>query len=189
MMARPPTEKQLTYLERLGYDGTPPSDSFEASTLIDALKNGRSVKGLSAQIRKNRNEEAKGWIDDQKDHKKDGLELAADPYTHLAGFLLSDKITCKTMGQYAGAFLPVQVALKWPDLLPPGRQCKANGCDLSCEYEDVETGDFISRDKRMIIKPGKMVSIRRHKSQKNRGAKTLLLIVVALLIYWFLHRT
>ncbi|BDG59922.1 hypothetical protein caldi_10120 [Caldinitratiruptor microaerophilus] len=45
MAHQPPTERQLAYLYRLGYAGSPPSNRAEASELIDRLAKGATRDG------------------------------------------------------------------------------------------------------------------------------------------------
>lgn len=183
-MNRPPSKKQLAFLRKLGYDGPDPATMDEASWLIDARKSGKKADGLAAAVRRNRRQEAADWISDRLSDKKDSLGLALDEFSNMAGFKLDSNITCTRMAKYAGAFLPVKVVKKWPDLLPPSRSCRADDCNCSCSYDDVDSDDRLRLDMPMVVAPGKVTTIRKHRRAAGRGRTVLLLILIVLIIYW-----
>jgi hypothetical protein len=66
-----PTEKQLQYLKRLGYDGPPPQTRAEASAAIDALKDGQSgAKAIQAQRKESAKRLKKSRADSLKSAKE-----------------------------------------------------------------------------------------------------------------------
>ena len=91
----------------------------------------------------------------------------------FAGFMIKVGKACNGARQYHKAFLPLQVAVNNPDLLPPYYGiCMPDTCE--CEFEEVESDKRTSMDTPMIVAEGEVVTIAQWKSrQANQAAKSV----------------
>jgi len=185
-MSDEPTEKQLAFLKRLKYEGPAPLTKKEASWLIDARKSGRKGSALAADVTKARQQGTKKWLADQRRYKRNEISQARDSYGAIAGFRLCDSIQCPIMSDCAGAFVPIQVATKHPDALPPGKQCTAEICDCSCDFEVVMEDDVLSRKAKMVVKPGRITTV--GKRQKPRRLSRLLIAIIIAVVLYYLFK-
>lgn len=117
-MSYPPTEKQINYLHALGYKGTPPITSREASILIDAIKSGAKPAKAEKRMLAERQKSQKRQLADIREYLK-GLDEMNAQYPTCAGFRLevdSDEAAIETR-QYHKAFLPLEVAKRHIEIL------------------------------------------------------------------------
>lgn len=123
-MAKPPSDKQLRYLNRLGYSGPEPKTSAEASQLIDNLRGGSSsaeaAKGLnqSRDERRRRDlEYARIYVQGLANMETQYNEAVGEPY--ISGLRLKASASNRTAenGVYHKAFLPLGVAHQSPEIL------------------------------------------------------------------------
>lgn len=156
-MTRPASQKQMAFLKRLGYSGQLPATVREASAAIDAMlekkdskraekallaERGRSEKARAKRRRKELatiGQEVNFMLQENRRYGSDGL-YAGFMFVPLDGVELAAQET-----QYAGAFLPLQVAARFPDLLAMD----------TLDVEEVLTEDHLERGTRMVVAPGK----------------------------------
>ena len=176
----PATEIQLKYLKHLGYDGQPPVTEQEALFLIDGCEGGKTVTELEKTMLAKRDKDARAWFDRQRQFAVAEIRQACDPDGIIAGFRIRVGYECEGARRYDGAFLPAEVATKWPQLLPPYEGvCQFGRC--GCEFEevvDIEEDD-LPPDMAVIVAPGKVTAARKRKGDIKIGH---ILVVIALLI-------
>jgi hypothetical protein len=170
-MPTPPSTKQLGYLKGLGYTGTPPESSGEASKLIDEIKDGmkpaKAERGL-LEYRKHRDVKRLGEV---KQYLQ-ALDEMNEQYPTCAGFrLVVDKQEAAAETQiYQRAFLPLDVAHKYPELL------LLRGLDYSNELVNApRTGKFVAS-------PGRVIDRSNGKPTSNLGGYLAILVLVFVLV-------
>ena len=121
---KPPSGKQIGYLNGLGYQGPAPESSEEASHLISQLKSGRTSKQASRSVktvRKKQAKRAKQNLDITKEYLADldRMTRDGDGVIKVAGFRLKaiKGETAQTNEIYHKAFLPLETAKQFPELL------------------------------------------------------------------------
>lgn len=123
-MPKPPSKKQLGYLKGLGYQGEAPETSLEASVLIDDLKAGARSDRAEKRMVTKRSEQLRSSIERVKQYLKSVAEMdceyrdaTGDPY--VSGFRLKVPASEQTAENemYHKAFLPLELALKYPQIL------------------------------------------------------------------------
>lgn len=106
----PPSEEQITYILSLGYRGRMPTTSFEASLVLDCLLAGLSHERTAKFEELTSMERAQGILCNAERDILNG--------TPLAGWRLKaideTKLACPL---YVDAFLPLDVAKQFPELL------------------------------------------------------------------------
>lgn len=157
-----PSKKQIGYLKGLGYLGATPETSREASFLIDQLKSGKSSSVAQKSLAKERKKMARrdnaklkerlasqieylNWIEE---------ELRGADGIGCAGFRLSaipDDTTTEEM-IYANAFLPFDVAKRYPELLL-----------MNLDDDELEKSP---RKGKVIMQPGVVIDMEEYR-QKN----------------------
>ena len=179
----PPTEAQLQFLKRLGYTSEPPLSKKEASFLIDGRKAGKKTKSLEKALLKGRLKIQKSWLAEQRRYAKMEVQQARDSEGAIAGFRIRVGRRCDGAKKYHGAFLPTQVAIKHPELLPPYEGiCEYGKCE--CEFEELLDSDRIAADTPMVMGPNKFTTVGKHRKSKHGCLSRLLaLIVIAVVIY------
>lgn len=183
----PPTEAQLDYLKALGYSGEPPVTKQEASLLIDGRKGGKKTIALEKTLLKDRQKSAKAWVKEQRHYAKMEVQQARTSEGAIAGFRIRVGKACHGAKLYHSGFLPTQVAVKHPELLPPYQGiCQYGKCQ--CEFEEVLEDDTLSPHTSMIVAPGKVTTVRKHRKSKRRGARFLLLILIIVLLVYLLSK-
>jgi len=178
----PPTEPQLQFLNRLRYTGEPPVSKGEASFLIDGRKAGKKTEQLEKAMLKTRTKEARKWFREEGRYAKTEIQQARDSDGAIAGFRIRIGPACDGAKKYHGAFLPTQVAVKNPELLPPYEGiCQYGKC--KCEVEELLDDDKIAADTPMIVGPNKVTTVAKHKRAKpGCGSCLVLLLIVAAVI-------
>ena len=124
VMSKPPSKKQLGYLKGLGYRGTPPETSWEASRLIDELKAGKTPKQVAKSLNKKRESKANRSLQSAKEYVRLVAEQN-DEYREavgsamVVGFRLKvSKVEMTPENEvYHRGFLPLEIAVKYPEIL------------------------------------------------------------------------
>src|SRR5689334_9550051 len=120
-MAKPPSDKQLSYLKGLGYSLTPPRTSGEASEMIDGLKSGSPPEQVERNLHAYRQQRQQARMADVHTYLSglSGMVEMAEGEFKLAGFRLSveRKLIDPAYLAYDKAFLPFDVALRLPQIL------------------------------------------------------------------------
>jgi hypothetical protein len=114
MSGHSPSEKQLNYLNTLGYAGIPPLTISNASVLIDCMKDGLGSEHAQRQMlfeRATGIEKVNLYLAELGERKKLGYECA--------GWRLKVKRGNETQSNkiYDGAFLPFSVGKQYPEIL------------------------------------------------------------------------
>ena len=176
----PATEIQIKYLKHLGYDGQLPITEQEAAFLIDGCEGGKAVADLEKTMLAKRDKDTKAWFSQQRQFAAAEIRQACDPDGIVAGFRIRVGYECEGARRYDGAFLPAEVAAKWPQLLPP-YECVCQFGRCQCEFEeivDIEEDD-LPPDMPVIVAPGKVTLARKRKGDIKIGH----VLVVAVLIF------
>ncbi len=164
------TAKQLALIKRLKWQGDPPATKQEASWLIDELLDKKDGGSRVAERKKLDARMQKGWMKKSlrgnKEYVRGCVEMNRD-YRSIAGYQITIGAACEGARMYDGAFLPIEVAQKHPQLLPPykGICCKQT-CE--CECDELDVNKRISRDMLMIIGPGRVKTSRRYRKLMAR---------------------
>lgn len=156
-MPKPPSDKQLRYLKRLGYKGEQPTSSAQASAAIDEMLESRSSRRAEDAVLEQRDYER----DRAKKNERDRRAGNDETLRHMlrenkayggeglyAGFRfveLEEEKPNQKEAPYAGAFLPIQVAAKYPELLDVE----------TLEIEEVMVDDRLPKGTPMVVGPGR----------------------------------
>ena len=185
----PATEIQLNYLKHLGYDGQLPVTEQEAAFLIDGCEGEKTVAELEKTMLADRARDARVWFSRQRQFVVAEIRQACDPDGITTGFRIRVGYECEGARRYDGAFLPAEVAAKWPQLLPPYEGiCQFGRCQ--CEFEevvDIEEDD-LPPDMPVIVALGKVTLARKRKGDIKLGhvLVAIILIVAFLVVYIFM---
>ena len=118
-MTDEPTDAQIRFLAGLKYSGEVPRTKAEASFLIDGRKAGQDSVKLERELLRSRQKVRREWFKRERDYCRMEVRQARDSAGAIAGFRIRIGKRCDTAKAYHGAFVPTQVALKHPELLPP----------------------------------------------------------------------
>jgi hypothetical protein len=161
-MSKPPSSKQHGFLKRLGYTGVEPTTSRQASLAIDAmLKSKDSKVAERAVINQRKAEEKRG-----KQVGKSQLQAIKEEIRFMvrenrayggeglyAGFRfveIEDERPGEDDEPYLGAFVPLKIALKHPDILLRD----------ALDYEDVLSDEKLPRGTKVVVAPGHFKPLR-----------------------------
>lgn len=175
-VAKLPSSKQLGYLKRLGYKGIEPTSSKQASAAIEVMLESKDSKAAEKAIINQRKAEEKR----EKQARKDGLKMLKDEIRFMirenrayggkglyAGFVfieVEDERPSADDEPYVGAFVPLEVAQQYPELL----------LRESLEYEEVLSDDKLPGGTRMVVAPGRFEHLR-----SSSGCLSVLLVFAA----------
>ena len=125
-----------------------------------------------------RTRDAEAWFNQQRRFVEEEIQQACDPEGLVDGFRIHIGYACEGAKRYDGAFLPAEVAAKYPQLLPPYEGiCQFGRCE--CEFEEVIEADDLPPNMPVIVGLGKVTTVRKHKD----GNKVVhLLVVVAIIV-------
>lgn len=207
-MAEPPTDKQIAFLKRLKYQGSPPRTKQEASTLIDAslavrakaTETGKGFAGLTQsqadkalerghrewlkERHKEIREQVKDDLADQREFERDLRKYGGmDPKHALAGWILRIGEHCAEAKHLDGLLVTVEDAKADPDLLPPYDTCREETCE--CEIEPVDVRD-VPRGTRIaerVPDASQPAANRSHKPSKKSGCVTVVLMIAAGIVF------
>jgi hypothetical protein len=154
------TDRQLSYLDRLKYEGPAPTTKREASLLIDAIKtktaaakeSQKPFTGLTPQQvkqtqvkahrewlkerRKEVREQIREDLADQREFERDLRQSGGmDRGDALAGWLLRIGSHCMESRHLDGLLVTTEDAKNDPGMLPPYDTCREETCE--CEIEPV----------------------------------------------------
>jgi hypothetical protein len=175
-VAKPPSSKQLGYLKRLGYKGTEPTSSKQASAAIEVMLESKDSKAAERAVTKQRKAEEKR----EKQARKDRLQTLKEEIRFMvrenrayggeglyAGFVfveVEDERPSEDDEPYIGAFVPLKVAQQHPELL----------LRETLDYEEVLSDDKLPRGTRMVVAPGRFKQL-----QSSSGCLGVLLVFAA----------
>lgn len=122
------------------------------------------------------------WIREGRENAKRQIKHAQGSDGFVVGFRILIGNQCKAARPYNQAFLPIHVARKHPELIPPYEGiCRFESCD--CDIEDVFESDVLARNTPVIVRPGKVVSLRKLR-KKRQPILWLLFLVTAAYLTW-----
>jgi hypothetical protein len=184
-MISPPSSKQLGYLKRLGYEGAEPTSLKQASAAINAMLEYKDSKVAERAIATQRKAEEKR----EKKAKKDQLRTIKDDIQFMvrenraygddglyAGFVfvrIEDERPSEDDTPYVGAFVPLEVAQKYPEVL----------LRHTLDYDEVLSEAKLRRGTKVVVAPGRFKRL-----GSSSGCLYLALIVAAGLIVWAASR-
>lgn len=161
-MAKAPSSKQLGYLKRLGYKGVEPTTSRQASLAIDVMLEAKDSKAAEKAVLKQQKDELKR----EKQTRKDQLQAIKEEIRFMvkenrayggeglfAGFRfieMEDERPNEEDEPYVGAFVPLEVAQRYPDLL----------LRATVEYEELLSDDKLPGGTRVVVAPGQFKPLR-----------------------------
>ena len=166
-----PTKKQLRYLHDLGYTGTPPGTSGEASKLIDHIEGGMTPAAAEKSFLKYRKQRDERDLELTKTYLE-GLHEMNEGYPTCAGFRLkvnASEAAAETQ-TYHRAFLPLDLATKFPRLL------MLDGL----EYDELVN---VPGNGKFVVSPGKVVERAKGKPVPSAGGcgAVLLFAIVSII--------
>jgi hypothetical protein len=177
-MPTPPSKKQLGYLKGLGYSGPAPKSSTEASHLIDELKGGASPAKAANELAQRRVDRARRdlehatmYVQGLADMERQYHEAVGEPY--ISGLRLKISADERTSENeiYHNAFLPLEVALRNPEILTiPGIQDEELKRTPGHGKFVVGPGDVVERQK----------GERAPSTKRGSGCASIVLLAVAL---------
>jgi hypothetical protein len=180
-----PSDAQMRFLASLKYDGELPRTKTEASFLIDGRKAGKDSAKLEKELERLRQKTQREWFKRERDYCRMEVRQARDSEGMIAGFRIRVGRRCDAAKQYHGAFVPIQVAMKHPQVLPPyERICQHWACE--CEIEEVLESDRLATDTPMVIKPGRITTVRKWRRNRHPFLTLLVLAVLAYCVYQLL---
>lgn len=167
-MPKAPSPKQTAYLKRLGYRGEPPNTSQEASAAIEEMLDSDNWRKAETAILRERDERKRR----EKQRRRDDLAAAKSQIRFMlrenksyggeglyAGFLfveVEDEEPSQHDALYVGAFLPLNVAADYPELLTLE----------TVEAEELMVDDKIPAGARTVTEPGRFDKGPRRRRQR-----------------------
>ncbi|WP_145276884.1 hypothetical protein [Tautonia plasticadhaerens] len=160
-MAKPPSSKQLGFLKKLGYEGVEPSTLRQASIAIGEMLESKDSKAAERAITKQRKSEEKRGkqaMNAQLQPIKEEIRFmvrenrAYGGQGLFAGFqfvAIEDERPGEDDEPYIGAFVPLQVAEKHPEILLRD----------ALDYEEVLSESKLPRGTRVVVAPGQFKAL------------------------------
>ncbi|MGD8454015.1 MAG: hypothetical protein PVJ57_19545 [Phycisphaerae bacterium] len=178
-----PSDAQLRFLDKLGYSGEAPRTKGEASFLIDGRKAGRDSAKLEKELIRQRQKVQREWFKREREYCRAEIRQARDSEGAIAGFRIRIGKRCDSAKQYHGAFVPTQVALRYPELLPPYEGvCQYWACE--CEIEELLESDRLAADTPMVIRPGRITTVGKGHRKHRSLLGLLVLAAMVYAVYW-----
>lgn len=155
--AKPPTSKQIAYLKDLGYEGLHPTSSWQASVAIDAMLASKDSKSAERAILRKQKEERgrhEGFRKQQLQSVKNEIRFMirqnkeCGEGTLFLGFrfsALDDEQPSPDDAPYVGAFVPLEVAAQYPEIL----------LRESLDCEEVLGEDTPPEGTKVVVAPGR----------------------------------
>jgi len=183
------TERQLGYIKRLGYEGSPPRTKQEASLVIQARQRGfisPDIERILNQYRESPDKERIGiiWFLIERYAVTMMLEEDKKDRERVLGYRLHVGHNCRGARKYNGAFVPREVASQYPEVLPPYLDvCLPDECE--CEIERIKEADAsdVELDTKLILKPNKISTFRAYKKHRKKISCITILIIFLVVVF------